>query len=178
VYQLIRRDRDHNARRIELLDAASAFAWERASAAGIEEELRPAFERIGMQMATLRQQTTDFREPGVWALLTFIANGITQIVAFILIDGDLVKHDYAEGAVEAELSAIYERLGVTVAPPDPGRLKQKHNYVGRVVAYLLTCGIYGLWWEYDVMVETNRHYEHNWRWEDELANGVQSLLAG
>jgi hypothetical protein len=177
VYQLMRRDREHNLRRIELLDAASAFAWERASAAGIEEELRPGFERVGMHMAGLRQLTTDFREPGVWALLQFVAGGVAEVIAFILIDGDLVKHDYAEGAVEAELSAIYQRLGVTVTPPDPTRLKGKHNYVGRIIATLLTCGIYLLWWTYDVMTETNRHFEHNWRWEDDLARGVQSLLA-
>jgi hypothetical protein len=177
MYQLIRRDRDHNARRIELLDAATTFAWERASAAGIGDEMRPAFERIGLHMTTLRQMTTDFRDPGVWALISFFAGGIAQVIAFILIDGDLVKHDYAEGAIEAELSAVYDRLGVTIAPPDPSRLKQKHNYVGRIIAIFATCGIYLWWWTYDVMVETNRHFEHNWRWEDDLARGVQSLLA-
>jgi hypothetical protein len=176
VYQLIRRDRDHNLRRIELLDAATTFAWERANNRGIAEELRPAFERIATNLATLRQMTTDFREPGIWALLAFFASGIVQIVAFILIDGDLVRHDYAEGAIEAELSAIYQRLDAPIAPPDPSRLKHKHNYVGRVIATLATCGFYALWWEYDVMVEGNRHFEHNWRWEDDLARAVQSLL--
>ena len=176
VYQLIRRDRDHNLRRIELLDSATTFAWERANDRGIAEELRPAFERIATNLATLRQMTTDFREPGIWALLAFFASGIVQVVAFILIDGDLVRHDYAEGAIEAELSAIYQRLDAPIAPPDPSRLKQKHNYVGRVIATLATCGFYALWWEYDVMVEGNRHFEHNWRWEDDLARAVQSLL--
>lgn len=176
VYQLIRRDRDHNLRRIELLDAATTFAWERANNRGIAEELRPAFERIATNLATLRQMTTDFREPGIWALLAFFASGIVQVVAFILIDGDLVRHDYAEGAIEAELSAIYQRLDAQIAPPDPSRLKHKHNYVGRVIATLATCGFYALWWEYDVMVEGNRHFEHNWRWEDDLARAVQALL--
>jgi hypothetical protein len=177
VYQLMRRDRDHNVRRIELLDAGTAFAWERATQAGIGDEVRPAFERIGMHMSTMRQMTTEFRDPGIWALITFLAGGIAEIIAFILLDGDLVKHDYAEGAIEAELSAIYERLGVQIAPPDPSRLKAKHNYVGRIIAAIVTCGIYVLWWTYDVMVEGNRHFEHNWRWEDDLARGVQSLMA-
>jgi hypothetical protein len=177
VYQLMRRDRDHNIRRIELLDAATTFAWERAIDRGIGEELRPAFERIGMHMTTMRSMTTEFREPAIWALIAFFVGGIAEIIAFIFIDGDLVKHDYAEGAIEAELSAIYARLGVTIAPPDPTRLKQQHNYAGRVVAAVLTCGVYLFWWEYDVMVEGNRHFEHNWRWEDDLARGVQSLIA-
>jgi hypothetical protein len=183
-YQLMRRSREHNLRRIELLDGATEFAWDRCSERGIAEELRPAFERISAQMTTLRQLTTEFRDPALWlviaviaTLLTGFGGTITFIVGFILLDGDLVRHDYAEGAVEAELSAIYERLGVTITPPDPTRLKQRHNYVGRIIATLVTCGIYELWWIYNVMTDTNRHFQHNWPWEDELARGVQSLIA-
>jgi hypothetical protein len=176
VYQLVRRSRDHNLRRIELLDAATTFAWERANAQGLAEELRPNFERIATSMATLRHQATQSRDPIVFLIIAIFATGITQIVAYILLDGDLVTHDFAEGAIEAELTTIYGRLGASVAPPDPNRLKAKHNYAGRVIATLLTCGIYLFWWTYDVMVEGNRHFEHNWRWEDDLAASVQGLL--
>src|SRR4051812_22926750 len=54
IYQLVRRSRDHNARRIELLDAATTLAWEQAQSKGLGDELRPAFERIAPHMAVLR----------------------------------------------------------------------------------------------------------------------------
>jgi hypothetical protein len=176
LYQLIRRSRDHNLRRLELLDSATAFAWERAQAQGRDTELRPRFEAIAQHMATLRNQSTQFRDPTVWTIIAVFASGIVQIIAFILLDGDLVTHDYAEGAIENELAAIYGALGASVPPPDASRLKQKHNYVGRIIATILTCGIYGLWWEYDVMTEGNRHFQHNWAWEDQLASSVQQML--
>jgi hypothetical protein len=176
LYQLVRRDRDHNQRRVELLDAATTYAWEQASASGVAEEMQPAFERISMHMAVLRQQTTQFRDPIIWVVLDVIAGGIARIVAYCLMDSDLVKHDHAEGAIEAELSEIYSRLGEPTAPPDPGRLKGQHNYVARVIVLIVTCGIYGLWWTYDVMTDWNKHFEHNWRWEDGLAASVQSLM--
>jgi hypothetical protein len=176
MYQLIRRDRDHVARRVELLDAATTFAWEHAHARGLGEELTPAFERIAPNLAQLRAQTTQFRDPVIWVILDIVSSGIARIVAYILMDGDLVTHDHAEGAVEAELSAIFTRLGAPTAAPDPARLKGRHNYVGRIIALLASCGIYGFWWLYDVMVEWNRHFEHNWRWEDGAAAAVQSLL--
>jgi hypothetical protein len=176
LYQLVRRSRDHNLRRIELLDAATTFAWERAQARGLNDELRPHFERISTQMVALRQQSTQFRDPIVFTILALIASGIMQIIAYVLLDGDLVTHDLAEGAIETELTTIYSRLDAPIAPPDPTRLKGRHNYVGRIFATLLTCGIYGLWWQYDVMVEGNRHFEHNWRWEDDLATSVQGLI--
>jgi hypothetical protein len=127
-------------------------------------------------MAVLRQQTTQFRDPIIWVILDIVAGGIARIVAYCLMDSDLVTHDHAEGAIEAELSEIYGRLDAPTSPPDPGRLKGRHNYAARVIVTLVTCGIYGLWWTYDVMGDWNRHFEHNWRWEDGLAASVQSLL--
>jgi hypothetical protein len=176
TYQLMRRSREHNLRRIELLDAGTTFAWERANARGRLEEFRPAFDRIAQQMQVLRAMSTEFRDPTIWAIIALFTGGIGTVIAFVLLDGDLVRHDYAEGAVEHELSIIYTQLGAPIPPPDATRLKAKHNYGGRIVATILTCGIYGLWWEYDVMTEGNRHFQHNWTWEDSLAASVQQLM--
>src|ERR1700749_3471405 len=42
LYQLVRRMRDHNARRLELLDAAATFAWGTGGRQGRDEEPAPA----------------------------------------------------------------------------------------------------------------------------------------
>ena len=73
-------------------------------------------------------------------------------------------------------SEIYNRLGAATAPPDPARLSGRQNYVARIIVTIVTCGIYGFWWLYDLMIEWNQHFEHNWRWEDGLAASVQTLL--
>ncbi len=177
VYQLVRRSRDHNLRRIEMLDAATTFAWEQAQAHAVADELRPNFDRIAPQLAIMRQQATEFREPVVWMVLSIIARGIVEVIVFILLDGDLIRHDHAEGAIEHELSTIYARLGGPVAQPDPARLKRPHNYVARVIVLIVTLGFYGLWWTHDVMTEGNRHFAENWRWEDGLASSIQQLMA-
>ena len=119
-YQLMRRMRDHNKRRLELLEAATEFAWEKASEQGVAEELRPNFERISAHLAVLRAMTTDFRDPGIWVVTRSSAGGIAQVVGYIFLDGDLIKHDQNEGAVEAELGEIYGRLGQSC--PRPTRL--------------------------------------------------------
>ena len=174
-YQLVRRSRDHNQRRLELLDAATTFAWERAYERGVAEELRPSFERIAAHLQPLRSMTTEFRDPAIWLVLALIANGIAQIVAFVLLDGDLIKHDQAEGAVEAELAVIYARLGQPLPPSDPNRVKGPDNYVGRVIATVASCGIYSFWWWVDQQNDGDRHYAQNWPWEDALAQAVNTL---
>jgi hypothetical protein len=177
TYQLVRRSRDHNARRLEMLDAATAFAWQRAESGGLTTELQPSFNRISTELGVLRQQATQFRDPLVWTLLSVIGSGIVHLIVYILLNGDLVTHDRAEGAIEHELSVIYTRLGAPVPAPDPSRMKAKHNYVGRNVATILTCGLYSLWWLYDIMNEGNTHFDHNWAWEDGLEASVQRLSA-
>jgi hypothetical protein len=175
-YQLMRRDRDHNLRRYEMLDAANTLAWEQAQSRGIAEELRPAFERNAASLETLRRLTTEFRDPAIWLVISIFAS-LAQTIGFIFIDQDLDKHDRAEGAIEAELAVIFERFGQTLPQPDPSRLKGQQNYVGRVLATVFTCGIYHFWWLYDMEVEGNRHLEQNWPIDDALMNAAQGLAA-
>jgi hypothetical protein len=175
LYQLVRRSRDHNRRRIELLDAAVAFGWEKAQAAGVDEELRPNFERAAGHLDALRALDAEFRDPALWLVLSIFVSILVYVV-YGLLDSDLVRHDFHEGGVESELAVIYGRLGQPLPPPDPAALKQKHNYVGRAIATVFTCGLYSLWWQYDVLTEGNAHYRTNWASEDALAGAVQALL--
>lgn len=176
-YQLVRRMRDHNARRLELFDASLTAAWEEASRRGLGDELTPSFQRAAAHMSVLRAMTADFREPVVWVVLAIVARGIAELVGFVLLDQDLVRHDQAEVGVEYELALIYGRLGQHVPPPDQQRVKGRDNYVGRVVASVFTLGIYLFWWYYDQMEAPNRHFRTNWPQEDALAYAVEQISA-
>jgi hypothetical protein len=172
-YQLVRRMRDHNARRLELLDAATAVAWEQAGRQGLQPEMAPSFQRAAGHLAVLRQMTGDFRDPVIWLLLVLVA-GIAQIVAFVLLDQDLIKHSEAEAGAGHELSVIYSRLGQQV-PSDQGQAKRPDNYLGRILATIFTLGIYMLWWYYNQMHEPNKHFASNWAQEDHLVNAVNAI---
>jgi hypothetical protein len=174
-YQLVRRMRDHNARRLEFLDAATTVAWEQAGRQGLQQEMAPSFERTAGHLTVLRQMTQDFREPVIWLVLAILVRGITEIVVFVLLDQDLIKHGQAEAGVEDELSVIYGRLGQQVPAPDRDRVKGPDNYVGRIVATIFSLGIYMFWWFYNQMEEPNKHFASNWAQEDELVNAVEAL---
>ena len=171
-YQLVRRSRDHNRRRLELLDATAAHAWDRAVAQGKDDELRPRFEQLAASLDPLRRMTTDFRDPAIWVVLDFVSSGIAYFVGLVLIDQDFVKHEWGERAAQAQLAEILTIVGVTVHPTGPPT-KRSHNYVGRVIATIFSFGFYGLWWTNDVMKEGNAHFYEDWRWEDEVAAAVQ-----
>jgi hypothetical protein len=175
LYQLVRRMRDHNARRLELLDAATTAAWEEAGRQGLQQELTPSFQRVAGQLAVMRQMTTEFREPVIWAALAVVAHGIVQIVAFVLLDQDLIRHQQAESGAGQELSLIYGRLGQHLPAPDPGQVKGPDNYVGRIVAAICSLGIYMFWWYHDQMDAPNKHFASNWAHEGELVTAVDKF---
>jgi hypothetical protein len=174
-YQLVRRMRDHNARRLELLDAATTVAWDQAGRQGLQQELAPSFERASGHLAVMRRMTGDFREPVIWLLLAIVARGITEIVGFVLLDQDLVRHEQAETGAGHELSAIYARLGRPVPSLDAGRVKRPDNYVGRILAAIFTLGIYMFWWFYNQMDEPNKHFTSNWAQEDDLVSAIDAV---
>ena len=174
-YQLVRRMRDHNARRLELLDAATTVAWEQAGREGLQEEMKPAFERAAGHLAVLRQMTGDFREPVIWLVLAIVARGIAEIVGFVLLDQDLIKHGHAEAGAAQELSMIYARFGQHVPAPDQGQVKRPDNYVGRILATIFTFGIYMFWWFYNQMDQPNNHFTSDWAQEDQLVTAVGAI---
>jgi hypothetical protein len=176
TYQLVRRMRDHNRRRLDLLEASIAFAWEQAQRRpAVADEQRPTFEAMAANLGVLRQMTSDFRDPALWTLLTVVGNTVATVVAFILLDGDLVRHQTAERAVQADLVRVYARLGQSLPSVDPSPTKGPHNYGGRIAAALFSFGIYMLWWYRDAMVEPNRHFFDDWEWEDRLGAAVHAL---
>lgn len=177
-YQLVRRSRDHNQRRWELLDAATNLAWEQAQAQEVGEELRPHFQHISDRTRVLSEVASEFRDPVLWVVLSIVSGGIAQYVGWVLLDGDLVKHEAAEREIEAELATIYTRLGRPITASTPLPLKGRHNVAGRIIATVASCGVYSLWWLHDLMVEGNAHFERNWQFEDDLARASQSFVAG
>ena len=166
VYQMTRRMRDHNLRRLELLDAANTLAWERAVTAGRDGELRARFERVAASLQVLRRMTTDFRDPVIWMVLVLVGGSIAQVVLYFLLDGDLVTHGGAEAAAEWELAGIYGELGTPLGHLPAPAPKTAHRYWLRILALVGSCGLYGLWWLHDLMVEPNRHFQRDWAWED------------
>ena len=86
-----------------------------------------------------------------------------------------MRHDRSEVGVEYELALIFWRLGQPLSVPDQTRVKMQNNYVGRIVATIVSFGIYLLWWYYDQMIEPNLHFQANWAQEDALVAAVQAL---
>ena len=167
-YQLMRRSRDHNRRRVALLSAAQQLAQRLAHEQGSAEAHRPALERVRADVQALRAMDDEFRDPRIWLLISLVGNGVVWLVEAILLDQDLMRHERHERAAEGELTRLFSDLGVPLPAPSAAT-KQPHDYVGRIVAAICTFGLYSLWWVADLMREGNEHFLQDHAWEDALA---------
>ena len=175
LYQLMRRSRDHNRRRITLLAGAHDLAWQRAVEQGDADSLRPGFDQVRADVQQLRGMDNDVRDPTIWLVLSIVSGGLAWLGGAILLDQDLIRHERHERAAEARLTDLFAQLGVMLPAPVPAS-KQPHNYVGRIVAVVLTLGLYSLWWIADLMHEGNANYQQDFAWEDAIA-GVAAAAA-
>jgi hypothetical protein len=170
-YQLIRRSREHNRRRVALLQAAHDLAWERAAAQGRTEPLRPTFDGVRDGVGSLQAMLGDLRDPTLWLVLSVVGQGLVWLAGALLLDQDLVQHERHERAAEAGLTSLFSELGTALPAPVPAT-KQPHNYVGRILAVVCSFGLYSLWWVADLMREGNANFEVGYPWEDALARSL------
>src|SRR5438477_8768759 len=91
-YQLMKRMRDHNRRRLDLLESATELAWQRASEQGVAEELRPNFERIAPHLGVQSGRATGRGDAGIWVIIA-VLKSIAYFVGFVFLYGDLIRHD-------------------------------------------------------------------------------------
>jgi hypothetical protein len=170
-FQLVRRSRDHDRRKVALLQAAQDVGWERAVERGVAESLRPTFDQVRRDIEPLRTMTGDFRDPTLWLLFSIVGGGLVWLAGGILLDQDLVRHERHERAAETGLTEVFAALGAALPPP-VAAAKQPHNYVGRLLAVVFTLGLYSLWWVADLMREGNESFQQDYAWEDALSNAI------
>ena len=94
-----------------------------------------------------------------------------------MLDRDLIRHERHERDAAAALTHVFAELGITLPAP-VAATKQPHNYVGRVIAAICTCGLYSLWWVADVMREGNANFAEDDAWENALAKIAAAAPGG
>ena len=118
-YQLMRRSRKHNRRRVALLAAAHDLAAERAVEQDNTEAVRGELDRVDGDVQQLRALDNDFRDPMLWLLACLIGNGLAWLAGAVLLDQDLIRHERHERDTVAALTRVFAELGIPCPRPPP-----------------------------------------------------------
>ncbi len=174
-YQLIRRMRDHIARRAEFFEGAVGVLAAEIERQGRQDDLTTYLDRVRSNLWILHGYTNEFRDPVMWTLLGFFTSPIAQLVGFHLLDRDIVRYQPVVASIEADVAYVMSELGHPMTAP-VRTPKGPHNTAGRVVAFIFSFGIYGIWWWYDMLDDGNTFLDEGWPLEDAVSRAVQAII--
>jgi len=146
------------------------FGWRRP-AAGAQGELSPSFQRAAAHLAVLKKMTGISRTRH-WLVLSVVANGIVHVIAFILLDQDLVGHDRPRWASIRAGSHLWS--SPPSAYPDAGEPSASTTMWAGPWPPSSRWHLLPLWY-YNMMTEPNRHFYANWAQEDALALVIAAM---
>lgn len=164
VYQLVNR-RDRHFRRVARL-AEDATVYLRARAEEEGADLKDQLARLEELGRELRERATP-RGAVLWTLLCFLVGLLPYLVlAYVLMD-DYRQHERLEGELTRRLAEGFRALGTQTRLPFSAQVRARSFWL-YALATLVTLGLFWVWWVYVLMVEPNRHFEAQARWEEAL----------
>jgi len=167
IYKLIKRRNEHFKRHQLLEDdivrvLSSSAGKKRAK---IEDKL------ASIELSSREAKLNEKEQPAfLWAILCFFIPFVGLYVAYFLMR-DFYRHERRE-------DFFLEDLGKTAGPivalelPRRFRSTPDRNVVLYIVLTILTCGLFGIYWLYSLIVDPNNHFDHQVTWEDKLLSSL------
>ena len=167
IYKLIKRRNEHFKRHQLLEDDIVRVL---SSSAGkkrrkIEDKL------ASIELSSREAKLNEKEQPAfLWAILCFFISIVSLYVGYFLMR-DLYRHERRE---DFFLEDLEKTAGPIVALELPRRFRSTpdRNIVLYIALTILTCGLFGIYWLYTLIVDPNNHFDHQAAWEDKLLSSL------
>ena len=175
LYKLIDRRLQHFERMISFRQHLIEVLKERAAAVGKGEALEQDISQLeGINLeATARDRAGD-KSPVLWLVLSIVVGVIVYYVYYFLND-DFRAHEANEVSFMAKASEIMAQLEIPQQPIVPAMVVPERKFITYLILTIITCGIYGIYWIYTIIIDPNNHFDVHAAWEAQLET---ALMAG
>ncbi|MCJ7653444.1 MAG: DUF4234 domain-containing protein [Actinobacteria bacterium] len=163
-YKLMERRDQHFARMANVVNTSVALVKEKAAAAGKSELISQDLAQLDMVQREMFEQSRE-RGAVLWLVLG-ILTGICTIIGYYFIMEDLARHDQLEAQYFTLMSGILTKLGLSAQESQAAPTIPERNFVTFLLLSIVTCGIYGFYWIYVMILDGNNHVEAQVQWED------------
>jgi len=163
-YKLMERRDQHFARMANVVNTSVALVKEKAPATGKSELISQDLAQLDMVQREMFEQSRE-RGAVLWLVLA-ILTGICTIIGYYFIMEDLARHDQLEAQYFTLMSGILTKLGLSAQESQAAPTIPERNFVTFLLLSIVTCGIYGFYWIYVMILDGNNHVEAQVQWED------------
>lgn len=169
IYKLMDRRLQHFERMISLRGHLLDVLREKAEASGKTVEVEQDLSQLeGIHLDATTRDRAGEKSPVLWLVLTLVFNPVAYYVYYFLND-DFRAHEANEQLFMNKASEVMIKLGLTQQPVTPSLLIPERNFVMYLLLTIVTCGIYGIYWWYTLIVDPNLHFDNHMAWESQLS---------
>jgi len=135
---------------------------------------------LGSMENSLRrsQVEEDEKSAVLWVILMLVpvVNLFALLYIFYFLTGDFYKHERWEDGMLSDIERAMSALGVQFVfhrdDPIPHR-----SYVLYLLVTIITVGIFGLYWEYTLIADPNKHFAHHAVFEPAIIQAITPLAS-
>jgi hypothetical protein len=169
-YKLMERRDLHFARMANVVNTSVAMIKEKAAATGKSELISQDMAQLEMVQSEMYEQSRE-RGAVLWLVLG-ILTGICTIIGYYFIMDDFARHDQLEASYFTLMSDILTKLGLSAQASQAAPTMPERNFVTFLLLSIVTCGIYGFYWIYVMVLDGNNHVEAQVQWEDYIYSAL------
>lgn len=172
IYKLMDRRLQHFERMISLRGHLVGVLREKAEEAGKTAEVEQDLSQLeGFHLDATTRDRAGEKSPVLWLILTIVFSPVVYYIYYFLND-DFRAHESSEQLFMNKASEIMIKLGMTQQPVTPNSVIPERNFVMYLLLTIVTCGIYGIYWWYTLIVDPNLHFDNHAAWEAQLSTAL------
>jgi uncharacterized membrane protein YidH (DUF202 family) len=169
-YKLMERRDQHLARMANVVNTSMALSKEKAAGTGKAELVSQEMAQLDMVQREMYEQSRE-RGAVLWLVLG-ILTGICTLIGYYFIMEDLARHDQLEAQYFTLMSGVLTKLGLSAQQSQAAPTIPERNFVTFLLLTIVTCGIYGFYWMYVIILDGNNHVEAQVQWEDYIYSAL------
>jgi len=168
LYKLMDRRLQHFERMISFRYYLIQLIREKAAAAGKTDELAADIQQLeGIHLEASNRDRAGEKSPVLWLVLSIVV-GVVMYYVYYFLNDDFRAHESNEHMFMLKASEAMQKLGMTEQPIVTNLMVPERNFVTFIILTLITCGIYGIYWWYTLIIDGNNHFDHHALWESQV----------
>jgi len=171
IYKLVRRRNTHFKRQIFLFEDIVAAVKMIAAKKGTDVE-------VGLASCerTVRETRAEETEKNavLWAILSAIIFLALWYVWYFLMK-DFYKHERREDGFWEDIGKTMDKCGIKFSAPRRTETMPERSFVLYLILYIITLGLFGIYWVYVLLKDPNQHFAYHIQIEDQMLSSFETV---
>jgi len=171
VYKLVRRRNTHFKRQIFLSEDTVAAVKAVAAQKGVDVEVA-----LASCERTVREAKSEETEKSavLWAILSAFVFLATWYVWYFLMN-DFYKHERREDGFWEDIGKTMDKCGIKFSAPRRTETMPERSFVLYLILYIITLGLFGIYWVYVLLKDPNQHFAYHIQIEDQMLSSFETV---